>query len=66
EIHPTSGGSGPMDPFVRVLNVPIANVGIGYPDSGAHSPNEHIRIDDFIRGVKQTAHVFARMAELAE
>jgi acetylornithine deacetylase/succinyl-diaminopimelate desuccinylase-like protein len=54
-----------MDPFVRVLNVPIANVGIGYPDSGAHAPNEHIRIDDFIRGVKQTAHVFARMAELA-
>jgi acetylornithine deacetylase/succinyl-diaminopimelate desuccinylase-like protein len=64
EVHPTSGGSGPMDPFVRVLNVPIANVGIGYPDSGAHAPNEHIRIDDFIRGVKQTAHVFARMAEL--
>ncbi|MGA7669320.1 MAG: M20/M25/M40 family metallo-hydrolase [Nitrolancea sp.] len=64
EVHPTSGGSGPMDPFVRVLNVPIANVGIGYPDSGAHAPNEHVRIEDFVRGIKQTAHVFARMAEL--
>lgn len=60
-LHPTSGGSGPMDSFVRHLGMPIANVGIGYPDSGAHAPNEHIRIDDFIRGIKQTARVFLRM-----
>jgi len=62
-LHPTSGGSGPMDSFVRHLGMPIANVGIGYPDSGAHAPNEHVRIDDFIRGIKQTARVFLRMGE---
>lgn len=64
-IHPTSGGSGPMDAFVRYLGVPIANVGIGYPDSGAHAPNEHIRLHDFARGAKQTARVLLRMPELA-
>ena len=60
-IYPTSGGSGPMDPFVRYLGVPIANVGIGYPDGLVHAPNEHIRVDDFVKGVKQTARVLAGM-----
>jgi acetylornithine deacetylase/succinyl-diaminopimelate desuccinylase-like protein len=60
-IHPTSGGSGPMDSFVRHLNVPVANVGVGYPDSAAHAPNENIRIPDFLNGIKQTARVFLRM-----
>jgi acetylornithine deacetylase/succinyl-diaminopimelate desuccinylase-like protein len=64
-IHPTSGGSGPMDAFVRHLGVPIANVGVGYPDSGAHAPNEHIRLIDFTRGIRQTARVLLRMHELA-
>lgn len=63
-IHPTSGGSGPMDSFVRHLGVPIANVGIGYPNSGAHAPNEHVRMIDFARGIKQTARVMLRMGEL--
>ncbi|HET9015805.1 MAG TPA: M20/M25/M40 family metallo-hydrolase [Thermomicrobiaceae bacterium] len=63
-IYPMSGGSGPMDPFVRFLGVPIANVGIGYPDGLAHAPNEHVRIDDFVKGVKQTARVLAGMADL--
>jgi acetylornithine deacetylase/succinyl-diaminopimelate desuccinylase-like protein len=63
-IHPTSGGSGPMDSFVRHLGIPIANVGIGYPDSGAHAPNEHVRVFDFVRGIRQTARVMLRMAEL--
>jgi acetylornithine deacetylase/succinyl-diaminopimelate desuccinylase-like protein len=63
-IHPTSGGSGPMASFVRHLGMPIANVGIGYPDSGAHAPNEHIRLADFARGIKQTARVFLRMPSL--
>ena len=60
-VSPTSGGSGPMDPFVRLLNVPISNVGIGYSNTLVHSPNENMRIADFVKGVKQTARVMARM-----
>jgi acetylornithine deacetylase/succinyl-diaminopimelate desuccinylase-like protein len=60
-VAPTSGGSGPMDPFVRLLGVPISNVGIGYSNTLVHSPNENMRISDFVKGVKQTARVMARM-----
>lgn len=60
-VSPTSGGSGPMDPFVRLLNVPISNVGIGYANTLVHSPNENMRIADFVKGVKQTARVMARV-----
>jgi acetylornithine deacetylase/succinyl-diaminopimelate desuccinylase-like protein len=62
-ISPTSGGSGPMDPFVRFLGIPIADVGVSYPGSLVHSPNENMRIDDFVKGVKHTARVLARMGE---
>ncbi len=60
-IQPTSGGSGPMDPFVRLLGVPIVNVGVGYPHTLVHAPNENMRIADFARGVKLTARMMARM-----
>ena len=63
-ISPTSGGSGPMADFVDCLGVPIGNVGVGYPDSGTHAPNEHIRLSDFAAGSKQTARVVLRMQEL--
>jgi hypothetical protein len=47
-----------------VLEVPVANADVGYPDSGAHAPNEHIGVEDFIKGAQPTPHVFARMRAL--
>jgi acetylornithine deacetylase/succinyl-diaminopimelate desuccinylase-like protein len=63
-LHPSSGGSGPMAAFVKHLGMPIANVGIGHPDANAHAPNEHVLLDEFRRGIKQTARVFMRMNEI--
>jgi len=63
-IHPLIGGSGPNYVFVHELNVPIATVGVGHAGSGAHAPNENIRLKDFILGIKHTAHVIARMGDL--
>jgi acetylornithine deacetylase/succinyl-diaminopimelate desuccinylase-like protein len=63
-IAPISGGSGPMYPFVKYLGVPIANAGIGQPDSNAHAPNEHIVIDEFLRGAKHIARIIAGMPGL--
>jgi acetylornithine deacetylase/succinyl-diaminopimelate desuccinylase-like protein len=60
-LSPTSGGSGPMDPFVRFLKVPIADAGVSYPGSLVHAPNENMRIVDFANGLKHTARVLARM-----
>ncbi|HEX2863078.1 MAG TPA: M20/M25/M40 family metallo-hydrolase [Deinococcales bacterium] len=51
-LHPSSGGSGPMAPFVRAAGLPVAAVGIANPDSQIHAPNENIRVEDFERGVE--------------
>ena len=63
-IAPMIGGSGPMYPFVKYLNVPIANSGIGQPDSNAHAPNENVAIDEFLRGMRHAARILERMPEL--
>ena len=55
-----------MDSFVKHLGMPIANVGIGHPDTNAHAPNEHVLIEEFMRGIKQTARVYMRMNELQD
>jgi acetylornithine deacetylase/succinyl-diaminopimelate desuccinylase-like protein len=62
-IYPNSPGSGPMDSIGEDLGVPIASCGgIGYPGSRAHAPNENIRLDDFIRGIKYMARLFEQFA----
>ena len=63
-LAPMSGGSGPMYPFVTYLGVPIANAGIGRPESNAHAPNEHIYIEEFLRGAKHIARILAGMPGL--
>ena len=63
-IAPMIGGSGPMYPFVKHLNVPIANSGIGQPDSNAHAPNENVAIDELVRGMKHAARILERMPTL--
>jgi acetylornithine deacetylase/succinyl-diaminopimelate desuccinylase-like protein len=53
-----------MYPFVKHLGVPIANSGIGQPDSNAHAPNENVVIDEFLRGMKHIARIVERMPGL--
>ena len=49
-LHPNSPGSGPIHPFVVGLGLPVVGLGCGYPGSGIHAPNEHLRLVDFERG----------------
>ncbi len=62
-IWPMIGGSGPNYLFTHHLKVPIATLGVGYPGSRAHAPDENIRVDDFVRGVKHMARVLLGFAE---
>ena len=48
----TSGGSIPISPFVTTLNVPAVSVGTVNPDNNQHSPNENLRVGDFLRGIR--------------
>ena len=49
-LVPNMPGGGPAPAFAETLNVPIVMVGIHYSGSHPHSPNENIRINDYLDG----------------
>lgn len=63
-IEPMIGGSGPNYPFIHVLGMPLISAGVGHPGGRAHSPNENIRIGDFINGTRHTARIVTRFSTI--
>lgn len=63
-ITPMTGGSGPNYLFVRDLGMPVATAGVGSPGGQVHAPNENIRIDNFIAGVRHTARIISEFARM--
>ena len=57
EMVPMIGGSGPNHAFVEYLKVPVVTAGIGHPGSGAHAPNENIRLDLYVKGARHIARI---------
>lgn len=55
----TMGGSVPISPFVDTLAIPAVLVPTVNPDNNQHSPNENIRIGDFLEGIVSLAAVLA-------
>jgi acetylornithine deacetylase/succinyl-diaminopimelate desuccinylase-like protein len=51
-----------MYPFREYLQVPIVTLGIGYPETLVHAPNENIRVEDFVLGTRQMARLVQRFA----
>lgn len=48
----TTGGSQPIAPFIQKLGIPAVSVRIPNPDNNIHSPNENIRIGNFLEGIE--------------
>ena len=48
----TSGGSVPISPFVKILGIPAVSVPTVNKDNNQHSPNENIKISNYIRGIE--------------
>jgi len=63
EIVPTVGGSGPSYPFVHDLGLPVVTMGLGYPDTKAHAPNENIRLDLYAQHSKHMLRVIKEFAK---
>jgi acetylornithine deacetylase/succinyl-diaminopimelate desuccinylase-like protein len=63
EIVPMVGGSGPNYPFVHDLGLPVATMGLGYPDTRAHAPNENIRLDLYLKHARHMARVVKEFAK---
>ncbi len=59
-VVPSFAGSGPMFPFVDILDIPVVSAGVDYFDSKAHAPDENIRLSDFILGIKHIAAILNR------
>ncbi|MEO5952190.1 MAG: M20/M25/M40 family metallo-hydrolase [Chloroflexia bacterium] len=62
-ILPRMAATGPMEALCQRHGLPaIGGAGVGYAGSRTHSPNENIRLDDFIRGAKHIAAILAAFA----
>ena len=47
----TTGGSQPIAPFISTLNIPAVSIRIPNPDNNIHSPNENIKIGNYLEGI---------------
>lgn len=64
-VHPLIGGSGPLDLVVGELQTPVViGVGIDRPGTLGHAPDEHVWIDELVRGTKHMATLLERLARL--
>jgi acetylornithine deacetylase/succinyl-diaminopimelate desuccinylase-like protein len=64
-LDPLTGGSSPVYAFANPLGgIPMVAAGINYPGGRAHAPNEHFRIDDFLKGARHIARIFDGFAAI--
>lgn len=57
-LIPMSGGSSPVYAFANPLGgIPVVTCGLGYWDNRTHSPNEHMRLQDFVNGARHIARI---------
>ncbi len=62
---PLMGGSSPVHAFAGPLgNIPVVTAGVGYWDNRGHSPDEHVRIEDFHQGARHIARILEGFAGL--
>jgi acetylornithine deacetylase/succinyl-diaminopimelate desuccinylase-like protein len=48
----TTGGSQPIGAFIDALGVPAVSIRIPNPDNNIHSPNENLRIGNYLEGIQ--------------
>ena len=63
-VSPTQGGSGPMYPFKKHLNLSFVSFGVGYWNSSNHAPNENIRLEDYRSGLKMVVEFVDRASRI--
>src|SRR5579885_35612 len=67
-VYPIDPASGPVGVIcgVQTPPTPVVSFGLSYFGSNPHGPDENIRLDDFIRGVKYFGRVIQRLAQLED
>jgi acetylornithine deacetylase/succinyl-diaminopimelate desuccinylase-like protein len=66
-VYPLDPASGPVGALCGVQHppTPVASFGIGYAGSNPHGPDENVRVEDFLLGVKYFGRVIHRLAQIA-
>ena len=63
-VLPRMAATGPMEQLCQRHGLPaVGGAGVGHSMSRTHSPNENIKLDDFILGIKHVAALFAEFAD---
>ncbi len=55
----TMGGSIPISPFVKILQAPAVVVPFANKDNNQHSPNENIRLGNYVDGVQAMYYILS-------
>lgn len=59
-VLPRTAGTGPVDQLCIRYGIPIVNgAGVGNANSRIHSPNENVKLEDYILGIKLVATLFS-------
>jgi acetylornithine deacetylase/succinyl-diaminopimelate desuccinylase-like protein len=65
-IDPLADGSSPVDAFAAPPGgIPVIFAGVGYDDNRAHSPDEHVRLSDFLNGARHIAYILNGFTDLS-
>jgi acetylornithine deacetylase/succinyl-diaminopimelate desuccinylase-like protein len=64
QLTPLGGGSSPVYAFARPLRIPVVNAGVGYANNRTHAPDEHVRLEDFLRAARHIARILDGFADL--
>jgi acetylornithine deacetylase/succinyl-diaminopimelate desuccinylase-like protein len=67
-VYPLDPASGPVGAVCGANQppAPVVSFGVSYFGSNPHAPDENLRLDDFIQGVKYFGRVIHRLASLEE
>jgi acetylornithine deacetylase/succinyl-diaminopimelate desuccinylase-like protein len=67
-IYPIDPASGPVGAICGVQHphTPVVSFGVSYYGSNPHGPDENIRLEDFLRGVKYFGRIIHSLAQLEE
>jgi acetylornithine deacetylase/succinyl-diaminopimelate desuccinylase-like protein len=62
-VRVRTGGSIPVSvDFQEAVGAPLMISGLSQPGGGAHSPNEHLSLDNFHRGTEALVRLFWELA----
>lgn len=62
QLLPTMSGTGPMYHLCERWGIAAVGAGVGNANSRNHAPNENIRVEDYIVGIKHIAQIFQEFA----